>query len=204
MAKTNFPPSAKREGDIAISLDVLASVVQGRDAVYLSAPITSGKRFSIWYKENGKHLDGNELDYRDGHFREVIEPNRLHAKEIVRKMRRKFDSVLIDPTAVEDLPGWTQDDYRCFWARVIERYVHTVVFMDGWHYSLGCSYEFLTALKSGAVVLDEELQPLSLDDGIKLLKVAIDDLNTHKESSYFLVNVAESLKDMKVVIQDVR
>jgi hypothetical protein len=200
VVKSNFPPSTQREHEVAILLGVFASVTQSRGAVYLSAPITSGKRFSNWYEENGKHLDINEAEYHDKHFREVIEPNRLHAKELVQKLWQAFDSVLIDPTAVDDFPGWAQDDYRYFWARVIEKYAHTVVFMDGWQYSLGCSYEFFIACKAGVVTLDENLQPISLDDGINLLNTAIRDMNLSEASSSFLRNVVDNLLEVKGVV----
>jgi hypothetical protein len=194
--KNNFPPSPVQRDAIQILLELFTSVIDGRNAVYLSAPITSGKRFSNWYNQNGKTLDYKNPDYHRNHLREVIEPNRAHAKDIVRKLRNDLKGILIDPTAVPDFPRWTQDDYRTFWALVIERYVHTVVFMDGWQYSLGCSYEFLIACRIGALTFDEYQRPLSIDEGMALIQTAISDMAHLHESIAFLECVVKGLKEV--------
>jgi len=174
-------------------LEILASVIDGRTAVYLSAPITSGKRLSDWQAQRNENLDTSHLAYRDEHRREVIEPNRAHAQSLAQELRRVWPKVLIDPTAVTDLPGWTQDDYRHLWARVIERYVDTIVFTDGWQYSNGCGYEFLTAQRSGARTLAEDQRPLTPEEGEQLIRAAISELRAQAFSSLFLEQVVEEL-----------
>jgi hypothetical protein len=42
----NFPPRSVRAGEIEMLLNVLAAGVDGRGATYVSAPITSGRRYS--------------------------------------------------------------------------------------------------------------------------------------------------------------
>jgi hypothetical protein len=80
---------------------------------------------------------------------------------------------VIDPTALPDLDGWTQEDYYLLWGRVIERYASTVVFLDDWQYSNGCVYEFLVAQRCNARSVDERLNLLTLPDGLDLIQKAI-------------------------------
>jgi hypothetical protein len=56
---------------------------------------------------------------------------------------------------------------------VIERYAGTVVFADGWEYSSGCAWEFLTAVRVGARLLREDLEPLTIEEGERLIRDAI-------------------------------
>jgi hypothetical protein len=80
---------------------------------------------------------------------------------------------VIDPTALGDVSGWAQSDYHRFWTGVIERYAHTVVFLNGWEYSSGCTHEFLAAIRVGAELLREDLAPLRLDEGERRIREAI-------------------------------
>ena len=80
---------------------------------------------------------------------------------------------MIDPTALGDVPGWAQSDYHRFWVGVIERYARTVVFLDGWEYSSGCTHEFLAAIRVGAELLRQDLAPLRLDEGERRIRAAI-------------------------------
>jgi hypothetical protein len=103
----------------------------------------------------------------------VVQWNRARVKPIVRAVRERGHRVVIDPTTVHDVPGWRQDDYHAFWGRVIEQYAGTVVFADGWEYSSGCAREFLTALRVGARLLREDLRPLAIEEGERLIRDAI-------------------------------
>jgi len=192
----NFPPQPTHEHEIEMLLKTLASVIDGRTAVYLSAPITSGKRFADWQAQQNEAFNMAQSTSQDEHRREVIKANRTHAQSLARELRRVWSRVLIDPTAVADLPGWTQDDYRHLWARVIERYADTVVFIDGWQYSNGCAYEFLIAQRSGAKTLSEDQHPLTLEAGEQLIRAAINELRTQALSPIFLQQVVEELAKM--------
>jgi hypothetical protein len=126
-----------------------------------------------------------------------LEPNCEHAQDIISNLRKKFPNVVIDPTALKDIDGWTQDDYRYLWGRVIEQYATTVVFIDGWQYSNGCSYEFLVSYQSASdhcpLVLDENLKPLTLEQGLKLIRAAMSEMKEAGLSTEFLERVAEQL-----------
>ena len=178
-------------------MNILASVIVGRSAVYVSAPITSGKRLARWVGSRNVEYDPSHPDNYADFQREVLEPNCEHAQVIISNLRTKFPNVVIDPTALKDIDGWIQDDYRYLWAKVIEQYATTVVFIDGWQYSNGCSYEFLISYQSASdhcpLVLDENLKPLTLEQGLRLIRAASNELKEAGLSTEFLDRIAEQL-----------
>ena len=189
----HFPPRSSHEHEIQQLTEMLVSTVEGRTAIYLSAPITSGQRFSDWYAQRGKRLDPSQPLYQDEYSRTVIDPNRRQAQTLARRLRRQFPQTLIDPTAVGDMSGWTQDDYRHLWACVIERYVSTIIFIDGWQYSNGCAYEFLIACKGGIIMLTEDQSPLQPVEGRQLIRTATRELHRQALSVTFLERCVEEL-----------
>lgn len=154
-------------------LDVLGCVVSDREATYVSGPITTGRRYVEWRRAGGASLQAGSERYRQEHLRNVISPNRGALQSVVRRLRAERDGIIIDPTALEDVPGWEQDNYNSFWIGVIHRYVHTIVFVDGWEYSVGCVHEFVAALESGSALLTENLEPLDPAIGIASLGRAL-------------------------------
>jgi hypothetical protein len=169
----DLPLSSSRAAEIVALLDMLTCVLQERSAVYVSSPITSGREYSKWLLTTGHPSPETNPDYFDQFRRFVVEPNRQRARIFVRNLRQISARVVIDPSALHDFPGWTQEDYRFLWGRAIERYADTVVFREGWQFSSGCSYEFLVACLSRAETLREDLTPLSLDEGRSLIASAI-------------------------------
>lgn len=172
----SFPPITAHEREVAALLNILGSVIVGRAAVYVSAPITSGRRLALWVGSRNVEFDPSHPENQAEFQREVLEPNCAHAQDVVSSLRKKFPNVVIDPTALKDIDGWTQDDYRHLWAKVIEQYATTVVFVDGWQYSNGCSYEFLISYQSASehcpLVLNENLKPLTIEQGLKHIRAA--------------------------------
>jgi hypothetical protein len=192
-----FPPATTHEREVEALLNILNSVIVGRSAVYVSAPITSGRRLAQWIGSRNIEFDPSHPENYAEFQREVLEPNCAHAQDIISKLRKEFSTVVIDPTALKDIDGWTQDDYRYLWARVIKRYATTVVFIDGWQYSNGCSYEFLVSYQSAEdhcpLVLNENLKPLTIDQGLTLIRTAITELKEAGLSIEFLERVEEQL-----------
>ena len=163
-------PAQKAQLDLCVR--VLATVVEEGEALYLSAPITSGLRFLEWYKDRGRELDSNSSSYRKEHGEHVIEPNEKEVRNMARRLRQLKRCQVIDPAAF-GAPGWSQDDYRYFWGRVLERYASKVVLMAGWEYSKGCTYEFLVAVQQGIPTLTQNDTPISLSGGRERIKAAI-------------------------------
>jgi len=189
-----FPPQATHGREIDLLTQVFATVIEGRTALYVSSPLTTGPRAFEWHLRNGGHSQGAFSAYAPDFHREVIEPNREATAGFVRYLRDKTNAVVIDPTALEDLPGWSQDDYRVFWGRVIERLADRVVFREGWQYSSGCAYEFLVAYTSGARLLRENLVPLTVEEGRSLIRDAVNETRDRGASSQFLSRVHEALR----------
>lgn len=169
-------PRAQRPAEVERLAGFLSAVLADRSAVYVSAPITSGRRHSEWHPAEAHRLSSAPADYWQAHRAHVVEPNRNHAKEVVARIRLSERRPVIDPTAVPDIDGWTQDDYRLLWARVIERYAALVVFLDGWEYSNGCTYEFLVAQRLALPTATEAGRPLTLAAGGALIRGALANL----------------------------
>ncbi|MDX6444655.1 MAG: hypothetical protein QOH71_1729 [Blastocatellia bacterium] len=192
----SYPPRPAKTDDIEKILEVMRGIVPEHGAIYVSAPITSGRRLTDWYvRSNGSLPNRSHPDYATQHVREVIEPNRAHAAAIVHDVRARFpDRIIIDPTAVADLDGWTQDDYRFFWGEVIRRFATSVVFVDGWQFSSGCAYEFVIATEAGVGTLDERLEPLSFQSGKALLREATRDIEPAADAAAFLKALLEDVE----------
>jgi hypothetical protein len=159
----------------------LDGIVQDKEASYISVPITTGKRFLEWRRGVGSALTPSDEHYKREHALNVIQPNQADVRPILesireRLRRKKQDGVIIDPTTL-NVSVWSQDHYHTFWTTVISRYVSTVVFVDGWEYSSGCTKEFLAAINSGADLLREDLSPLKLTEGERLVGDAIRELD---------------------------
>jgi hypothetical protein len=166
-----YEPVSHRPHEIEQACAVFASVVDARTAMYVSAPLTSGRQVNAIRLRF--ELPSTEPLPRHHLLEYVIAPNRERARAVVRRLRAEFSVPVIDPTALPDLEDWTQEDYYLLWGRVIERYAGTVVFLDDWEFSNGCVYEFLVAARCNARALDERLHPLTLPDGLDRIQKAI-------------------------------
>lgn len=154
----------------------IGCVLPPDSAVYVSTPITTGERYVRWRRDAGAHLAPQDPSYRDHLLDAVVAPNRAQVAPLVASLRARFSCPVIDPTALEDVPGWEQFDYHRYWTEVIERYVHTVVFAHGWEYSSGCVLELGAAVGAGAELLRHDLAPLAPADAVRRVERAIDDI----------------------------
>ncbi len=187
--KAEFPPHASHLDELRSLLQTFAAVIEGRNAFYVSSPLTSGERAFEWHTKNERSRE-IPADFASDFLREVVEPNRNEARRFVRDLRNSLGAVIIDPTALPDIPGWTQADYQVFWGTTIEKYVDRVVFRNGWQYSNGCAYEFYVARSAGIRTLREDLTELTEEDGLELLNGAL----THvTRSGRFLEAVRDAL-----------
>lgn len=182
-------------------VNVLASVIENHEGVYVSTPITSGRRFVDWSSNRAAEFDLTHPETYQEFLREVLEPNSEHARTVIKQLRVRFNQPLIDPTALKDIDGWTQDDYRYLWAKVIEQYAGTVVFLNGWQYSNGCAYEFLVAnqVSPHRLILGETLEPLTLEQGTRLINAAISEFRNSQAPVDFLEHVSNELTRLQRV-----
>ena len=190
----DFPPRSIHIAEIELLVEILASITEKRTAVYVSTPITSGRRLVTWPSKNTAAV--SQRTHSGEHLKRVKRLNREQAQRIVRKLRQDLEKMVIDPAALVDRPGWTQDDYRHLWALVIERYVETVIFLNGWHYSNGCAYEFMVAKQLGITTLSQKRKKLSLDEGICLIQRSMEEMQSHGLYTGFLERVQEALKKL--------
>jgi hypothetical protein len=190
-----FPPQTSRIAEIEAFVELLRGVMSNRSATYVSAPITSGRRFVEWYARRRHHRVSSE-EYLREHSEQVIGPNRSSAVALVNRAREIADGPVIDPTAVTNIEGWTQGDYRTAWARVIEEFAKAVVFSSGWEFSNGCSYEFLVATKAGIQTLDDSWRPIDASAALSLLRSAINELSSRQLPAEFLCGIIADLSTL--------
>ena len=187
-----FPPQSNREAEIAAIISVLNSVIEGRSAYYISTPMTTGK--SSVEPQHAATMDGPIPETLREHRRNTIHRNHAYVHKLVQELRKSLASPVINPTEITDLPGWTQSDYRVLSAHIIERYVHTVIFVDDWQYSLGCSYEFLAAQQTGAKTVTHNMEEVSIAEGIRLIRGAVNELQRMGNNTSFLKAVTHELE----------
>ena len=173
-------------------VEFLACVLEGRAGLYVSTPITTGPRYLQWLRRGGGWQDNRKAALQ----REVIEPNLARGRELVHRVRDRFRGVVvIDPTAVR-LPGWEQGEYHELWGHIIERYARTVVFGDGWEYSHGCAFEFLTAHRARAVALDEQYSTITVEEGLRRIRNAVADYQAVGLSPSLLIAAVDELASL--------
>ncbi|MCI0561748.1 MAG: hypothetical protein MN733_24935 [Nitrososphaera sp.] len=197
--RPSFPPRTRKNHQIAILLSLMETVIEKRGAIYISAPMTSGKRAAAWQqiKHGEIRLRRSRTRTKASYHRAVIEPNRAHARRLAKVLRNEVSRVVIDPTALQDIPGWRQADYLVFWGRVVATFVEVVVLADLWQYSDGASYEFLIAHTRGVKTVDEKKKPVTLEVGEQLIRSAIEELRRWRIATSFLEGVMAELNRLR-------
>ena len=185
-------------------LEVYKSVLGGEKALYVSLPITSGRRFIEWLELTGKcAADVDNLDKRgkESHNTQVVIPNSVHAKQVIQRIRETTRQIVIDPSAIPPITGWKQEDWRFFWGQVIERYAAAALFVDDWQYSNGCVYEFWIAHKQGIPTMDEQKRSLQLEQGVGLITESSAEMRRHGASTDFVEQVLRDLEQISPMLR---
>ncbi len=176
------------------------SVLSRHGSVYCSAPITSGRRYVEWLQRiNKSYEDVDQVmkRHRASHALEVVTPNREHARGVIERLRRSGNGLVIDPTALPNIPGWGQADWTLLWEEVICRFAGKLAFVEGWEYSNGCAHEFLVAHRLDLATHDEGWQILSLSAGCRLLEEAIREMRNVGAPIARLKRALTGLKTLK-------
>ena len=192
---TRFPPQPDHEHEWAALEGMLASAVNGREAEYVSMPMTTGPRFMEWYHAEGSKLDQGSDAYKRAHQDRVIAQNRLHARQFVEQLRTQR-RIVVEPTSL-NVGHWTQSDYRHLWGKVIERYAHRVWLLDGWQYSSGCAFEFFVAAREGIETLSESGSYISRRQGVQMIQAAIEEIESIGQSTEFLRAAVDALREIR-------
>lgn len=188
-----FPPGPDHPDEVAKVAETFAAVVEGRVARYVSSPLTTGQPFIDW-RGSSSAPDPGDVAYAEAFRRAVVEPNRDNARAFVARVREECADVVIDPTGLPNLSGWTQEDYRSLWGEVIERYVRLVVFRNGWEYSDGCTYEFVVAARHGVRMAHEDLSPMAEEEGVGLIRAAVHRKRANRVSAEFALAVLAAMR----------
>jgi hypothetical protein len=203
-SEDSFPPQSARLPEIEAILEFYRGFLAPKSATYVSAPITSGRRFVQWLSREGAKFPRNGSKYRSGHAAHVVQPNREQVRLLVATVRATTQGPVIDPTSVGNIEGWTQPDFRTAWAKIIEQFVHTVVFADGWEYSNGCSYELLVAVRNQLTLLDERGAAIALPWALMRLDAAIRELDQQEVSTEFQKGLVDELRSLEAATPSVR
>ncbi len=191
-----FPPVSSRHAELDRLAAFFDTISAGREAVYLSAPLTTGPRLVSWRRSLRSQAVDPAIRDEDEFRSAVLSPNQAAAAEFARTLRLRLGRPVIDPTSLPDQPEWTQIDYRVFWGKVIERVVSRVVFMDGWAVSDGCTYEFYVACRSGCDTLHATLEPLTLHAGMAEIAEGIRERIAHAQDAAFAEQVLEAVSGL--------
>jgi hypothetical protein len=153
------------------------SVIPDKNAIYCSGAITSGRRAITWLANN--RLSGYEADHIPSELyksfqAEVVEDNIRELRTAAMSLRSISFRPVIDPSALPHVNGWTQENWRHFWASVISTFVSEIVLLDGWQFSRGACYELLIGLQKGVPVRQyQEEFKLDLERGRNMILEAI-------------------------------
>ncbi|RPH31155.1 MAG: hypothetical protein EHM93_14715 [Bacteroidales bacterium] len=162
------PPN---KGEIDQRIEQLSSLYTGKDAIYISGAITTGKNYVSWYVNHGKRIE-NEVEFNKQHYSVVITKNLDNIKDFTANLRFKSKDLIIEPASLE-VDEWTQPDYLYYWGQVIIKFVRKIVFLDGWNYSNGCIFEYYIGLKNNIELVDQKFKLLNQVNAISRIKASI-------------------------------
>ncbi|MFH2108555.1 MAG: hypothetical protein ABII93_07795 [Chrysiogenia bacterium] len=155
---------------------IIDVILNGNKVTYISAPISSGKRFLQWYKTEGIKLNSESDEYNKSLFLKVIKKNNHDSEKKISKINKIENNLIVDPTKL-DFSEWTQNDYRIFWSNFIKKHVSKIIMLNDWEYSIGCVTEFKTGILNNIDIFNENNKLIEKEEGLKRIKIAFDDLN---------------------------
>lgn len=185
----------------ALVLSTFSSVLQGGKATYCSTPITTGRRFVTWIMVDpamraarAEWSDQLKSDYDSA----VVAANCEHAQRVIESLRKESGLVVIDPTRLPSIPGWSQQDWLSLWTTVIRRFASEVVFLDDWQFSNGCVAEFAVAHSLGLPTWNEAGEPLTIRDAVVLIEEAVETIAIAGASTS---DIAQTLSVLRTTVQ---
>lgn len=162
----------------------------GARVVYVSTPITTGPAYLDWLVS---HRGAPEAD-RERARQRMVCANVEAVVPLMRALPERFPGAhVVDPTVLEDVPGWEQSDYHRFWTEVIVTTVDEIVFADGWAASVGCSVEFAVAALLGLSARRADFSVMTAVDGVGDLLAMVPKIESVGASAAMQLAVAETL-----------
>lgn len=178
---------------IRVALTMIRCTLPADKAIYVSTPITNGKRLLPWRASLPECVKQDKQAYEALLLDNIIKPNTHDGHLFAQQVRVQTGRPVIDPTPFM-ADDWTQADYIEFWSCVIEDYAAEVWFNDGWEYSNGCAQEYLVALKCGIPTLDSNGQALPVHRACAMLDSVIPLYQDMEVSAMVLRSVTASIK----------
>ncbi len=175
-----------------ILLDAFACVVSPCSAVYVSGPVTTGKRFVDWYVAKGWLLEANAVTYKKSRYDAVLVPNQRELIRVAQKYRKEGVISVVEPSNLT-VEHWSQPDYHKFWTAVLQRFICKVIVLDEWQYSVGCAIEFQFAAKTGIPVEEINGNIVSLQDGARMIRSAAEEVDRLGQGRERLKSIAQAL-----------
>jgi hypothetical protein len=189
-------PCDEATANLNVQLQKLANQLDGNRAIYVSAPINTGWRFLAWYKMTGHALKSKNL-YEAVHARDVVAQNRAEVLDKIDSIRRQHHPTPVVEPVTFAVAGWTQSDYRCYWGKVIERFIDQSIFLDGWEASVGCVYEFTVAKRVGVSTLDQRGINITAQRAISKIEAAIREMKMLRLDTNLLDAAVDELQPRK-------
>jgi hypothetical protein len=171
-----FNPLHKIEIDQIVKQLIL--VYKEKETIYISSAITTGKIFMDWIKTSGSQIKNKE-EYKFQHYEKVIVPNSETILNFTQKLRSKLKDPVVEPASLI-MQDWSQDDYLYYWGEFISKYVKQIIFLDGWPYSKGCTYEYYLGLINNLDLLDQRLNKIDKPKAITLIKSALQEYDDNQ------------------------
>jgi hypothetical protein len=148
--------------------DLLLEAFQAAGAddglIYVSVPITSGRRELTLMAQLSCTRDELRTEHRQRWLEEVVRPNESEAITYAARVRALFPQQLVVEPARLHVSAWSQADYGAFWETLIRKFALRLVATPDWAFSSGARQEVAVALEIGLPILDIQGQPLDLED----------------------------------------
>lgn len=177
-----------------VLMQIFNCVVGDHDAVYVSGPITTGRRFIDWYILKGHALENDINVYQSVKYEDVLSKNESDIIGVANKLRKISTTPVIEPASLH-ITTWDQQDYHRFWTETLRRFVSRVVILDGWQYSIGCVIEFHYAVQCGIEMFSQNGLPLKEREGCKLVLAAADEIERRGGVFDALRYIARTLRE---------
>ncbi len=197
----NVPEERREQASFAIGA---FNTLRAREIIYISEPITSGRRLYTFMDAHGyKTIEQAKKDA--DFFKDVVGPNLAEGNRIADLWAQRAKGVVIATTDFEKSvrasgksPDWGQDDFMSMWMALVDKKVTKMVMVDGWEYSNGSGEEYLQAAlmemgdrsRNNIAVIDEDGKPVHFDKALQLLAASFDDV---RGRGMDVTNMAETL-----------
>jgi hypothetical protein len=145
----------------------------GREAIYMAVPLSSGLRLWELAAEHGLSDPAQVRRRFPAEYEmKVFRPNMEDAEmAFIHAQQRYPHCRIVNPGRVS-VAGWSQEQYRSAWKAFISKFVDTVIASEEWACSRGCVDEVLHALKIRVPVVDMNKNVLSREDVSRQLERA--------------------------------